>query len=96
MIKKYCINLHKSLFTKQKANFVFNGVTSNLRNNNCGVPHGNVFANLLCSSYINYITYGTKQLLYTMFVGDTSTYYANDDLNNLNDTENYELTSLNL
>ena len=72
----------------------FNGVSSELLVNSCGVPQGSVLGPLLFLLYINDLPNISKILNFDLFADDTNIYYESNSLNELEKTVNKELSKL--
>ena len=72
----------------------FNGVSSELLVNSCGVPQGSVLGPLLFLLYIDNLPNISKILIFYLFADDTNIYYESNSLNELEKTVNKELSKL--
>ena len=81
----------QSYLSGRKQFVSFNGVSSELLENNCGVPQGSVLGHLLFLIYINDLPNISKILDFYLFADDTNIYHESNSLNDLERTVNKEL-----
>ena len=77
-----------SYLTGHKQFVSFNGKSSELLKNNCGVPQGSVLGPLLFLLYINDLPNISKILNFYLFSDDTNIYYESNSLIELEMTVN--------
>ena len=84
-------------YLKDRKQYVFyNGVSSDIKTINCGVPQGSVLGPLLFLIYINDLPNISDKLQFFLFADDTNIYYESKDLKILEKTVNEELKKLSL
>ena len=76
----------QSYLSGRKQCVSFNGVSSELLVNNCGVPQGSVLGPLLFFIYINDLPNISKILNFYLFADDTNIYHESNSLNDLEHT----------
>ena len=84
----------RSYLTDRKQFVTINGNSSELLNNNCGVPQGSVLGPLLFLLYINDLPNISRVLNFYLFADDTNIYYESKSLIDLERTINKELRKL--
>ena len=88
------LNWFRSYLLDRKQYVSFNGQSSELLLNNCGVPQGSVLGPLLFFIYINDLPNISKILNFYLFADDTNIYYESTSLIELEQTVNKELDKL--
>ena len=88
------LNWFRSYLLDRKQYVSFNGQSSELLLNNCGVPQGSVLGPLLFFIYINDLPNISKILNFYLFADDTNIHYESTSLNELERTVNKELNKL--
>ena len=79
----------------ERKQFVYhNGESSSLQTISCGVPQGSVLGPLLFLLYVNDIPNISSKLIFYLFADDTNIYFECDDLQQLEETINFELRQL--
>ena len=84
----------QSYLTGRKQYVSFNGQSSELLINSCGVPQGSVLGPLLFLIYINDLPNISKTLKFYLFADDTNIYYESKSLKDLEKIVNKELDKL--
>ena len=90
------LNWFESYLTGRKQYVFFNGVSSDIKEINCGVPQGSVLGPLLFLIYINDLPNISKKLNFFLFADDTNIYYESNDLKSMEIIINEELKNLTL
>ena len=90
-VRDSMLNWFRSYLLDHKQYVSFNGQSSELLLNNCGVPQGSVLGPLLFLIYINDLPNISKILNFYLFADDTNIYYESTSLNELERTVNKEL-----
>ena len=93
-VRGYMLKWFHSYLIDCKQFVSFNGESSKLLNNNCGVPQGSVLGPLLFLIYINDLHNISKILHFYLFADDTNIYYESNSLIDLEKTVNKELEKL--
>ena len=93
-IRDSMLKWFQSYLFDRKPFVTFNGVSSELLVNSCGVPQGSVLGPLLFLLYINDRPNISKTLIFYLFADDTNIYYESNSLNELEKTVNKELSKL--
>ena len=93
-IRNSMLKWFHSYLTDRKQFVSFNGKSSELLKNNCGVPQGSVLGPLLFLLYINDLPNISKILNFYLFADDTNIYYESNSLIELERTVNKELRKL--
>ena len=93
-IRDSMLKWFQSYLSGRKQFVSFNGVSSELLENNCGVPQGSVLGPLLFLIYINDLPNISKILNFYLFADDTNIYHESNSLNDLERTVNKELNKL--
>ena len=97
-VRDSMLNWFRSYLLDRKQYVYFNGQSSELLLNNCGVPQGSVLGPLLLYIYIyiyiNDLPNISKILNFYLFADDTNIYYESTSLNELERTVNKELHKL--
>ena len=93
-IRDSMLNWFRSYLTDCKQFVTINGNSSELLNNNCGVPQGSVLGPLLFLLYINDLPNISRVLNFYLFADDTNIYYESKSLIDLERTINKELRKL--
>ena len=93
-IRDSMLKWFQSYLFDRKQFVTFNGVSSELLVNSCGVPQGSVLGPLLFLLYINDLPSISKILNFYLFADDTNIYYESNSLNELEKTVNKELSKL--
>ena len=93
-IRDAILNWFQSYSFDRKQFVSFNGESSGLLINNCGVPQGSVLGPLLFLLYINDLPNISKVLNFYLFADDTNIYYESNSLSELERTVNKELRKL--
>ena len=93
-IRDSMLNWLRSYLTDRKQFVTINGNSSELLNNNCGVPQGSVLGPLLFLLYINDLPNISRVLNFYLFADDTNIYYESKSLIELERTINKELRKL--
>ena len=93
-IRDFMLKWFQSYLFNPKQFVSFNGESSELLVNNCGVPQGVVHGHLLFLIYINDLPNISKTLTFYIFADDTNIYYESNSLNELEKTVNKELDKL--
>ena len=84
----------KSYLSNRTQRVSINGVLSKDLQIKYGVPQGSVLGPLLFLLYINDIRFSSKVLNFHIFVDDTSIFFADNNINNLENTINKELENV--
>ena len=84
----------KSYLSNRTQRVSINGVLSNDLEIKYGVPQGSILGPLLFLLYINDIRFSSKELNFHLFADDTSIFFADKDINNLEKTINSELENV--
>ena len=93
-VRESILKWFQSYLFDRKQFVSFNGESSGLLVNNCGVPQGSVLGPLLFLLYINDLPNISKVLNFYLFADDTNIYYESNSLNELEKTVNKELSKL--
>ena len=93
-IRDSILNWFQSYLFDCKQFVSFNGESSGLLINNCGVPQGSVLGPLVFLLYINDLPNISKVLNFYLFADDTNIYYESNSLSELERTVNKELRKL--
>ena len=93
-IRDSMLKWFQSYLFDRKQFVTFNGVSSELLVNTCGVPQGSVLGPLLFLLYINDLPNISKILNFYLFADDINIYYVSNSLNELEKTVNKELSKL--
>ena len=93
-IRDSMLKWFQSYLFDRKQFVTFNGVSSELLVNSCGVPQGSVLGPLFFLLYINDLPNISKILIFYLFADDTKIYYESNSLNELEKTLNKELSKL--
>ena len=80
--------------TNRSQYVLFNGITSDIRNVNCGVPQGSILGPLLFILYINNFSNVSDVLYYVLFADDTNVFINGKDIHKLIITRQLELLKL--
>ena len=93
-IRENILDWFRSYLSDRKQYVFFNGQSSELLKNSCGVPQGSVLGPLLFLIYVNDLPNISKILKFYLFADDTNIYYESKSLINLENTINKELDKL--
>ena len=83
-----------SYLTDRRQYVHLNGINSETKDINCGVPQGSVLGLLLVLLYINDLPNISPKLTFYLFDDDTNIYFESEDLTKLEKTMNKELEKL--
>ena len=84
----------KNYLTNRSQYVLFNGITSDIKNVNCGVPQGSILGPLLFILYINDFSNVSDILYYVLFADDTNVFINGKDIHKLINTMQLELLKL--
>ena len=84
----------RSYLCNRKQCVILNGVMSDLQHITYGVPQGSILGPLLFILYINDIVNCSDSLLFILFADDTNLFFSCNDIWQLNDIVNVELTKV--
>ena len=93
-IRDSMLKWFQSYLSGRKQFVSFNGISSELLENNCGVPQDSVLGPLLFFIYINDLPNISKILNFYLFADGTNIYHESNSLNDLESTVNKELNKL--
>ena len=93
-IRGTALNWFKSYLTDRAQKVSINGQLSNSNKIKSGVPQGSVLGPLLFLLYINDMPSVSKLLKFHLFADDTSIFFSDQNLRNLENTVNHELTKV--
>ena len=89
-----CLGWFKSYLIERSQITEVNGMKSDIKITNCGIPQGTVLGPLLFLLYINDITNSTTKSKIKLFADDSNLFVIGDDLATLFDIANSELSDL--
>ena len=93
-VRESILKWFQSYLFDRKQFVSFNGESSGILVNKCGVPQGSILGPLLFLLYINDLPNISKVLNFYLFADDTNIYYESNSLNELEKTVNKELSKL--
>jgi len=93
-IRGIALSWFKSYLSNRKQYTYLNGISSNVKQINCGVPQGSVLRPLLFLIYINDLPNISKKLTFFLFADDTNIFYESKSELHLEKTLNKELKKL--
>jgi len=93
-IRGIALSWFKSYLSNRKQYTYLNGISSNVKQINCGVPQGSVLGPLLFLIYINDLPNISKKLTFFLFADDTNIFYESKSELHLEKTVNKELKKL--
>ncbi|MCP4485285.1 MAG: reverse transcriptase family protein, partial [Flavobacteriaceae bacterium] len=93
-IRGVALEWFRSYLTDRTQRVSVGGTLSNSNYNHHGVPQGSVLGPLLFLLYINDIPQSSKIMSFHLFADDTSLFYSNKNIDNLEETVNCELAKI--
>ena len=93
-IRGITLDLFKSYISNRFQCIEFDGVLSDLKKLNCGVPQGSVLGPILFILYINDLPNISKLFKPVLYTDDTNIIFSSDTISDLSDLMNSELKKL--